>query len=94
MRLSATDNLPTSTDTVSPVPWYAAPIAALTSIYQAKKLTDLNIKRAEQGLPALSASDTAPQMNFGLAPDQLNKILMFGGLALGAIVLLALRRRK
>lgn len=60
-------------------PWYAAPLTALTAVYQQNEINKINLTRAQQGLPPISASAAAPTMNVGMAPDQLNKILWVVG---------------
>ena len=75
------------------VPWYAAPIAAVTSIYQQKQLMDVNAQRAAQGLPPIDASALAPTVNVGLPPAQMQQIMMLGGAAL-LVLFLATRGKR
>ena len=75
----------------SATPWYAAPLSALTSVYQAKSLMDINAERAKQGLAPISASAIAPTVNVGLPADQLQLAVMFG---VGVLAWLFLKKGK
>jgi hypothetical protein len=72
-------------------PWYAAPLSALTGIYQQKQLIDINVERAKQGLPPISAANIAPTVNVGLPADQLQLLTMFG---VGVLAYLFLKKGK
>ena len=62
-------------------------IAGKYLIYdQQKKLIDLNIKRAEQGLPPVSSQELAAGVNIGLAPQA----QQLAYIALGGLVLVGL----
>lgn len=52
----------------------------VVSAYQTKQLYDLNIRRAEMGLPPIDASALAPQVRVGLSNDMRN-LLVYGGVA-------------
>jgi hypothetical protein len=80
--------------TPSTTPWYAAPIAAITGVYQAKQLMDINAQRAVQGLPPVDASALAPTVNVGLPPAQMQQIMMLGGAALLIFFLMSRKGRK
>lgn len=80
-------------------PWYAQIANALTSalpvaaqVYSAKKLTDLNIERARRGEAPLSPQQfvqTLPAHQVQVGPsEQAQKLLLWGGLAVGGLVLL------
>ena len=73
--------------TTDSTPWYAAPLTALTSIYQQKTLMDINVERARQGLAPIDQSAFAPTVNVGLPPDQMKQIMMLAGLAVLALYL-------
>lgn len=82
------------------VPWYESlaktfattvlPVAA--SVYQQKKITDLNTERLRAGLPMLSPqqySSMYPTASVAVGPnDQAKKLLMYGAVGVGALVLL------
>lgn len=61
-------------------------LQTVSTTYQAKQLFDLNIARAERGLPPIDASVLSPRVNVGLSRDVQN-IIIYGGLALLAIYL-------
>jgi hypothetical protein len=97
----ANGNLVSDTGTVSPdtsaassTPWYAAPIAAITGVYQAKQLMDINAQRAAQGLPPVDASALAPTVNVGLPPAQMQQMMLIGGAALLILFLATRKGRK
>lgn len=59
----------------------ALPIVAAT--YQQKQILDVQVQRAQQGLPPLDASQFAAGVNVGLSPQTLQYILLgAGGIAL------------
>src|SRR5574340_367336 len=60
---------------------------AVLSLDQQRQLADINLQRAQSGLAPLSASQFAPQMNVGVAPDT-QKLIMYGGIALIGILAL------
>jgi hypothetical protein len=84
-----TGNSATTPDNSSP--WYAAPLTAITSIYQQKQLIDINADRAARGLAPISAGSIAPQVNIGLAPEQVTLLTVFG---VGLLVVLYLKGKK
>lgn len=64
------------------------------SLIQLKGQSDLiklNIARAEKGLPPVSASDIAPQVNVGVSSDvaQMGKIAVYGLLGIGGLLVLS-----
>lgn len=82
-------------------PWYASiadafsaalPVAA--SVYQQKKFTDLNIERSRAGLAPISAAQYAQQYQIPAAQvqvgpnDAAKKLMLYGGIAIGGLVLL------
>lgn len=52
-----------------------------------QRLLDLNIQRAQQGLPPLTGADVAPTLNFGLSA-QTQQLVLYGGIALLAVLLM------
>lgn len=53
----------------------------LTTVTQAelqKDLYQMNVQRAQQGLPPISPSAVAPQVNVGVAPDVQRNLMMLG----------------
>ncbi len=60
-------------------------ISAITQGYGQLQLQQINIKRAQAGLPALNAAAYAPGVNVGLTP-QTQQLVMYGGLALLALL--------
>jgi len=60
-------------------------------VYGQKQLVDINADRMRQGLPPISdTSGLSPQVNVGISP-QLQQMLIFGGIALLALLLLKRR---
>lgn len=60
--------------------------------YQGQRdLIQLNIARAEKGLPMISGGEIAPQVNVGVAP---NTLWVFGGLAAAGLLLVSMRKRR
>lgn len=59
---------------------------AVLSLEQQRQLADINLQRAQAGLSPLSASQFAPQMNVGVAPD-VQKLIMYGGIGLLGVLL-------
>lgn len=55
-----------------------------------QQLFQLNLQRAQQGLPPLSTQVYAPAVNIGMSPE-MQKMVMIGGLALLAVLLLKKR---
>lgn len=61
---------------------------------QQRRLQEINITRAQQGLPPLDASAYGYGVNVGLSP-QTRQLLMYGGIALaGYLVLKEMRRGR
>lgn len=69
--------------------------ATVSQAVAQQRIIDLNIERAKRGLPLLDPKNFSPSaaVNFGLTP-QASQMLLYGGLALGAILLLKGRARK
>lgn len=68
-------------------------LTSVKDIYLAKEQADLqrdlyqiNVQRAQQGLAPISASQVAPQVNVGVAPDTQRTVMIVG---LGAAAILA-----
>lgn len=55
-----------------------------------QRLLDLNIQRAEQGLPPISAQSVAPTVNVGVS-SEIQKLITYGGLALLVVMLIKKR---
>lgn len=62
-------------------------LPALTATWQQKQLLEVQIERAKQGLPPLSANQIATGVNVGIAPDT-QKLLMWG--MAGLVLVIAL----
>jgi len=72
-------------------------IKGATAVSQAvaqQRIIDLNIQRARAGLPLLDPTKFSPSaaVNFGLTP-QASQMLLIGGIALGAVLLLRSKRK-
>lgn len=65
-------------------------IKDIVTQYNQQKILDANIERARQGLPPINTASIAPTYNVGLSPET-QQLLMFGGIALLAILLLKRR---
>lgn len=59
----------------------------LVTAYNSFQLQQINIQRAQKGLPALNPAAYSPQVGLNLAPGTMNAI-MYAALGLGAIMLL------
>lgn len=95
MRLDAVTDTAAPDASATPAPWYAGLATGLVSIVQQDRINKINLQRAQANLPPLDQSSLAPTVNVGLPPEQLKKIMLFGGLGLAAVlgvVLLARRR--
>lgn len=55
-----------------------------------QKLLDLNIQRAQQGLPPISSNAVAPTVNFGLSPQTMQ--MLFVGLGILGVAYLLKKR--
>ncbi len=64
-----------------------ADIQKLIAGYNSQQLFELNLQRANQGLPPLNAAQYAPQVAVGLNADT-QQLLIYGGLAVLAYFLL------
>ena len=73
--------------------WIDAIARAMTTVAMAesqRQILKAQLERARQGLPPLKTSEYAPAINVGLS-DQTRNLLIYGGIALAAVLLL--RRR-
>jgi len=73
--------------------WISAISRAMTTVAMAdyqRRILNAQLERARQGLPPLQPSEYSPAINVGLSP-QTRSLLIYGGLALVAVLLL--RRR-
>lgn len=69
-------------------------IGQVTAADSQKKIVELNMERARRGLPPISSSSLAPQMNFGMAPDTRDTVVMIAlGLGGAYLVSQAMKRR-
>lgn len=74
-------------------------VSPLVGVYQQKQVIDLNIKRAEMGLPPIDASIAAPTVQVTLPQAQqqqiaeMGKYLVMGVLGIGALILVTRKRR-
>lgn len=66
-------------------------VSAITATWQQKQFLSLNLQRAQQGLPPLSASDYGLGVKVGLS-DDVKSMLMWGLLGVGAVIYLTSRR--
>jgi len=64
------------------------------ALKQQSDVQKINVQRMQQGLAPIEAGDMATGVKVGVDPKQLNKILMFSGIALGAVLLVVMLRRK
>lgn len=62
-------------------------IQQLQTSVNTQRLLDLNIQRAQSGLPPITAQSVAPTLNFGLS-DNTQQLIIYAGLALLAFTLL------
>jgi hypothetical protein len=90
--------------TTAPTSWWQQIASAVTSLgtayvgYESQKATlDLNLQRAQQGLPPISTATMAPTVTtqVDLSPqilarlqDTTTKALLYGGIAIGAFLIL------
>ena len=73
--------------------WISAISRAMSVVAMAdyqRRILNAQLERARQGLPPMQPSEYAPAINVGLSPQTRN-LLIYGGLALVAVLLL--RRR-
>lgn len=92
-----------TTDTIPITDWGKTTIdflSPLIGVYSQKQLIDVNVKRAEQGLPPLTdTSAFAPTINVNLPTSaqqqigDIGKVITVGLLGLGALMLLGKKRR-
>jgi hypothetical protein len=91
------DGTDTTSTSGSPTPsWLTSLIGAGTQIENVvaqQQLNTINIQRASQGLPPLPSSVVGPTATVGLSTDTQN-LLVVGGLAVGALVLLNMLLRR
>lgn len=74
--------------------WINAVSRAMTTVAMAdyqRRLLNVQLERARQGLPPLAASEYGVGINVGIDPATRN-MLLIGGVALVAVLLLARRR--
>lgn len=67
-------------------------LPAVAATYQQKQILDIQVQRAQQGLPPLNASQYAAGFQVGLSDDTKN-LLIYGAIAIGALLLLMPKRR-
>lgn len=72
----------------------------LAATYEQSQLMQINIKRAELGLPPLDSTAAAPTVNVGIPPSQMTaianigKVVGLGMIGLGALYLLTRKRGR
>ena len=71
--------------------WLNLASSALTAL-QTYQLNQINVNRARQGLPPLNTASYASGINVGLNP-QTQQLVMYGGIALLAILLINSMKR-
>lgn len=74
-------------------PWgkWADLIGVGVTAYNQQQLLEVNVERAKQGLPPISASEIAPTVNVGISPE-IKQLLIMGGV--GLLLLFLLTRKK
>lgn len=60
-------------------------------VFNSQRVFDMNLERAALGLPPIPVSLAAPTVNVGLNADT-QKLVLYGALALGAVMLLGKNR--
>ena len=68
-------------------------IGAITQYQLQSKALDINLARAQQGLPPLDVSSYSPGVNVGITPQTQN-FATFALLGLGALAVFALAKRR
>lgn len=69
-------------------------VTAYTGYTQAQRIAEVNAQRAARGLPPLTANQAGaygPQIGVNLAP-QTSNMLLYGAIAIGAVLVLSKRR--
>lgn len=65
----------------------------ILAAFNAQQIAQINIDRAQRGLPAINAAAYGPQIGIGLNPG-MSQMLMYGALGIGAIMLLNRPKRR
>lgn len=65
----------------------AAAVPKALQLYNAQQIASVNVKRAQQGLPALNPAMYGPQVGVGMNPQTQSMVLM-GAVGLAAVMLL------
>lgn len=76
--------------TSGPADWLSkltTALPAVSSFITAEQLAQVNVKRAQQGLPALQASQYAPSVGVTVSPNT-TKALTLGAIAVAAVLIL------
>jgi len=70
-------------------------VSSVIPLYQQKELFQLQLKRAEMGLPPIDPATMAPTVNVGVSPQiqQLGYLALFGFLGLGVMYAFRNKRR-
>jgi hypothetical protein len=90
---SAPNTLPGSTSGPSSfLSSLTSALPALSSFVTAEQLAQVNVQRAKAGLPALQASQYAPQVGVSIAPQTMTPILV-GAAAIAALIIFRKRRK-
>lgn len=69
-------------------------IPAIMQASAQKQLMDVNLQRAQKGLPPLNAASYTPGVNVGLTSDTQKMVMYLGGAALGVLALNSLTRGR
>lgn len=92
------DTLPATTS--ANVPWYQSVLQNLTqagtvylSLQQQKQLNEINLQRAQQGLPPIDASQYQAGVNVGVSNSTQNTVLIVVGVLAAAWIVSSMVRR-
>jgi len=91
----ATATVPTTTQATDQATGVIPGImSSLVSVWQQKKIADINTERLKQGLPPLDTGAISPQVNVGLDPKLRTALLVGGAGALGLLAFVVFRRKR
>lgn len=78
-------------------PWFQTALQTMTALYMTdyqRRLLNVQLDRARQGLPPLSSSQVGLGVNVGLSPETLKALAIGGGCILVGILLLRSKGRR